>query len=256
MKKLFVFLLLLFTLPNAASLKAEIDWIYLQEPVAKFKKAKGWSRKNISSTWISSNNQIYDFDHFTSYEWGLAEYRGTKYLYLRKYWHMGRYAVEADGDFDAWRHNLSEWVYTDRKDMVQSYVYFFDIEDYRSLINKMTNGDNTLEISVPLIDYEVKGYDKVAAKIVNNTSDTFVFRLLIDKKSKIGRFLFFDTVAGRVNPYSFREMFMDNKVAFDLTENNPELFFSPQIFERYFYETSYKNLINFLQAPLKVDLNK
>lgn len=256
MRKLLLLLLLAFLLPDMALSQGKADMIQLEKPFAKLNKAKGWSRKNNSARWVAQSNKIRDLDHFTSYEWGTAEYRGQKYLYLRKYWLMGEYAIEADGNMDIWRHNLSEWVYTDKDKMVQSYVYLFDVEDYKSLINKMTEGENTLEIPALLINYEVKGENTVAAKIIENTSDTFVFRLLTDKKAKVGRFLFFDTVAGRVNPYSFRDDFMDNKLAFDLMENDQELFLSSELFERYFYEVTYKQLVNFLEAPLKVDFNK
>jgi len=228
-----------------------MDMIQLEKPFAKLNKAKGWFQIGNSGSWISGKNKIYRLDHFKKYEWGMAEYRGRKYLYLRKYWEMGEYAIEADKDYTIWLDNVSDWVRTPKDKRIKSYVYFFDPDSYKSLIDKMTDGDNILEIQALLIDYNVDGRDKLEANILENSGDTFVFRILADKKAKTARFLFFDTVKGRVNPYSFREEFMGNKLAYDLTEENPGLFRSPELFERYFYDTSYKNLMNFLQAPLK-----
>lgn len=251
MKKILSFLLLLFILPVMAQSQNESDSIQLQKPFAKLKKAKGWYATDTPGKWISKDNRIYKLDHFTSYEMGMADYNGHKYLYLRKYWEMGRYAGEADGNYDMWSHNIDELIYTPKKERIKSYVYLFDIDSYKALVSNMSDGENTLEIQALLIDYKADGRDKIAADIIDDSADTLVFRTLTDKKTKAGRFLFFDTVGGDINAYSFRDIYMNNKLAYDLIGENPELFSSPELFDRYFYETSYKDLMKFLQAPLK-----
>lgn len=250
MKKILSFLLLLFILPNVALANDKTEWIYLGEPVAKFKKAKGWYFDTYGY-WRDAKNEIREFDHFKRYETGLAYYGGKKYVYLRKYWEKGLWAEEADGNRELALSNYFNLQETTELFRTQSYVYFFDFDQYMSLINGITDGENTLVITPALITYNASDLDKVVARIAEDSRDTFVFRILVGEKRKTVRFLFFDTVDGRVNPFSFRTSNVNNKVAYDLTEQNQQLFWSPDMFNRFFYETSYKDLMKFLQAPLK-----
>jgi hypothetical protein len=251
MKKVLSFLLLLFILPVAALPQSDTEWIYLQEPVAKFKKAKGWYC-NERGSWYSKKNEIFDFDHFKRYEIGMAYYRGETYVYLRKYWEKGLSAEEADGNRELARSNWFNWLDTSELFRTQSYVYFFEYDQYKTLINGITDGENTLIITPALITYNASDLNKVAARIAVDSKDTFVFRILVGEKRKTTRFLFFDTVDGRVNPFSFRTKDVNNKIAYDLTETNQQLFWSSDMFDHFFYETSYNDLTKFLQAPLKI----